>query len=330
VNTVFCDLAARARGLAARLYTREELISLARSTNLDVFATQLRATGRTIGAFEHATPMELDRAVRRGAAGVLATLEGWAGERKAALQVIFDEDDRRNLRALIRGCFAGAASESRLRGLVPTTSLPERALGELAGANRIAELAARLTLWRHPYAEAFEAEARKNQPSLLDIEVALDRLAFRRALAGAKTADAHLTAHVRRSIDLTNAWSALLAGEPDAPFFEGGALLTRTIHQRVHKAKNRLDAIAVLASAFAPSPLRHVFTPANAARLEETALRTMERDEHRAILLDPLGSAPVLWLALRLRTVSADLTRIIWAIALQAPSDRLIEELITS
>lgn len=331
MSAVFCDLAARARGLATRLYTRAELIELARASDLDALAAQLKRPGRAIGVFEHSTPSELDRAVRRGAAEMYSTLERWTGDRRSALDVLFDEQDTKSLRAMIRGSFAGASSEARLRGLTPTTTLPERALEELASETQLAGIAARLAVWRHPFAGAIAAEAHKAQPSLLDLEAAIDRLAFQRALAGAERGDAHLLAHVRRSIDVANVWTALSPSESDAIFFEGGATLNRELHRRVHRTRDRLDALIAVAAAFADHPsLRGVFEPANAGRLEVEVLRAIERGERRATLLDPSGSAPIVWWSARLNASTTDLSRIIWGLALLTPRERMIEEMITS
>jgi hypothetical protein len=99
----------------------------------------------------------------------------------------------------------------------------------------------------------------------------------------------------------------------------------------VHQTKDRLQAIALLGKTFARSgTLKEVFTPANAARLESAVLRAIERGERKATLFDPTSSAPILWLSARLRVCSADLSRIIWGIALHSPSERLIEELVSA
>ena len=98
-------------------------------------------------------------AVRRKAAARMRLLARWAGGRDAVLAVVFEEEDRRSLRALLRGAVQGARAEERLEDLIPTPLLPERALAELARQARPAAIAALLTAWQNPYGPALLQQA---------------------------------------------------------------------------------------------------------------------------------------------------------------------------
>jgi vacuolar-type H+-ATPase subunit C/Vma6 len=311
VSVFFGDLAARARGLATRLYSREELLVLARSEDLAAFAQALRARPRFAGAFEHPSAEELDRAVRRGARAISNALEDWAGPRRSALLALFEDEDRRSLRAIIRGAIQGLPKEARLKGLIPTFALPERALEDLAAQSSVAQIAARLIAWNNPLAEAVLPESKKNKPDMFEIELALDRTFTRRAREGARSGDEHLQRYVRRLIDLSNRCSAmLLYGREDASLFtevflEGGE----------HFMKEDFDSIAK--------------SGGEAVRFQDRALADSIAATKRTALIEPTGSAPVVLLSLLLRACTTDLARLIWGLSIGVPHDVLEEELVT-
>ena len=140
------DLATRARGLATHLLGRADLDGLARAESLDALADVLRARG-FLPAGGPATPGALELAVRRMAGARLAVLAAWGHARNTLLAVVFEDEDRRSLRALLRGAVRAAPPEERLAGLIPTPGLPERALAELAGQPTPGAIAALLTAW---------------------------------------------------------------------------------------------------------------------------------------------------------------------------------------
>lgn len=333
------DVNARARGLGTRLFTRGQLESLTRAPDMAALTEGMRRLGLPVtGERAVATPAELELAVRRWAAAALRTLARWAGPRVAALAVIYEEEDRKSLRAVVRGAIRGAAADSRLSGLIPTTGLPERALGELARQPTPAAVAALLSAWRHPYGAVLAKAAAAGQPDPFALDVALDRAFAARALAAARPAGGDLLSYVRESVDLSNALTALvlaLAGRDVVPkdvFLPGGERITITVFEEAAALGEPGAAGIRLARGFAPSalaePFRHLardFTD-----LEEELLRVRIRAIARRTRLSPLGPSPVLWFALRLHAQVVDLQRIIWGAALSAPRANLAAALVTA
>jgi vacuolar-type H+-ATPase subunit C/Vma6 len=335
------DVNARARGLGTRLFSRGQLESLTRATDLAALTEGMRRLGLPVtGEREAATPAELELAVRRWAAAALRTLARWAGPRVAALAVIYEEEDRKSLRAILRGAIRGAAADSRLSGLIPTPGLPERALEELGRQPTPAAVAALLSAWRHPYGAVLAKAAGAGQPDPFALDVALDRAFAARALAAARRAGGDLLAFVRESVDLSNALTALVlavAGRDVVPkdvFLAGGERITITVFEEAIALGEPGAAGMRLARGFAPGggslaePLRHLardFTD-----LEEELLRVRIRAIARRTRLSPLGPGPVLWFALRLRAQVVDLQRIVWGAALSAPRADLAAALVTA
>jgi len=328
------DLDARARGLATHLLGAATLAALAGAPDVPALAAALRRLGYAVpeGA---ASPAALEVAVRRMAAARLGVLARWAGPRTALLAVVFEDEDRRSLRALVRGALAQAPAEARLAGLVPTPALPERALRELASQASPAAIAALLTAWRHPYGPALRGPAAAAQPDPLALELALNRTFAARAVRTARRSRALLD-YVRETIDLENAYTALaLAGageerglQPRDAFLAGGARLDSAAFEAAAAAATpaaagRRLARALAGASFAPAFDAYAGDP---ARLEEAVLRLRLRALERAMRTAPLGPAPVLAYALRLRAETVALCRIIWGIALGAPPEVLAAE----
>ena len=314
------DVNARVRGLGLHLFRREAIEALASASDVREMAARLR----TAGLDSDATPHGIDLAIRRRAARRLATLARWCAERTGTLAVVFEDEDRRSLRAILRGAAQGAAPELRLAGTIPTPSLPERALAELARLPDPGSVAALLAVWGHPYGAPLLDEARPPHPDLLRLEVALERTFAARALAAARGRG--LRAFVREEIDLGNAWSAsLLAGEGDETppadcFVEGGDRLDREAYRYVAAAAGEAEARRRLAKAFSGSPLAAAFRgPGDPAGLEHAALAARLAAWRSASRLDPLGPALLLVYVLRLRAETADLRRAVWGRALGVP-----------
>jgi len=330
---------ARARGLGTRLFTRGQLESLTRAPDLAALTEGMRRLGLPVtGEREVATPAELELAVRRWAAAALRTLARWAGPRVAALAVIYEEEDRRSLRAILRGAIRGAAADARLSGLIATPGLPERALEELARQPTPAAIAALLTAWRHPYGTALAQAAGAGQPDPFAIDVALDRAFAVRAVAAARRAGGELLEYVRETVDLSNALTAVVlavAGRDVVPkdvFLPGGERITITVFEEAAALGEPGAAGMRLARGFAPTalaePFRHVAR--DLADLEEELLRVRIRQIARRTRLSPLGPGPVLWFSLRLRAQVVDLQRIVWGAALSAPRAALAAALVTA
>ena len=122
------DVNARARGLSTHLLGGGQLAELAGAPDLPALAARLRDAGLTLPETAEPTAAELELAVRRRAAGELTILGRWTARRPELLAVLFDEEDRRSVRALLRGAVERASAGLRIAGLVPTPALPERAL----------------------------------------------------------------------------------------------------------------------------------------------------------------------------------------------------------
>jgi len=332
------DLVARAKGLGTHLLHRGDLITLAHLPDLPALATELAHRGFPIEEQGGISATTLDLAVRRDAAVHLRTLARWAGARSPILAVVLEDEDRRAIRALLRGAIQQAPPVSRLAGLVATPSLPERVLEDLARQPSVVKVWVLLRVWNHPYASALAKEAAKAEPDLLALEVAINRVFASRALRGARRAGNRglLARYVRRTIDIENAYSALvLAGSngsriPDV-FLSGGELVSRAIFERAAGSKEHKDAVRVIAAAFAGTPLATVFSTAADSRpgdLERLVLGARIAELRRNAFQDPLGPAPVLLDALRVRAEVLDLRHVIWSLSVHAPA--VAEALVSS
>jgi vacuolar-type H+-ATPase subunit C/Vma6 len=326
---------ARARGLGTHLHGRAELEALTRAPDLPALAAELARRGYLVSE-AGAEPASLDLAVRRWAAEELRTLARWTSRRPELGVVLFEDEDRRSLRALTRGASQGTGTELRLAGLIPTPSLPERALGELARQPSTAALAALLVAWRHPYGPALRADPAAAGPDLLRLEMELSRTFAARALAAAVKGGRRLLAYVREVIDLENAYAALVLGGhradvvPKDLFLAGGARLSITGFELAVDAPSPALAGQRIAQAFTGLRVARPFEQygEDPGRLEREVLRARIAALHAEERFDPLGPAPVLAYALRLRAQVVDLRRVIWGIALGAPHGGLAAGLV--
>ncbi|HXF96363.1 MAG TPA: V-type ATPase subunit [Gemmatimonadales bacterium] len=333
------DVIARVRGLGTHLLERSRLEDLARAPDLAALGEALRGLGFLVEETA-ATPAALDLAVRRAAAAHVRVLARWCGWRAAILAVVFEDEDRRSLRALLRGAVQGASPEARLAGLIPTPALPERALQTLARESVPGRIAALLVAWGNPYGAALLPLAAAERPDLFRLEVALSRTVARRALAAAGRAGrrSELSGFVRETIDLENLYAALVlaAAESDvAPkdaFVPGGERISIADFEAAIALGGPAEAARTLAGAFADAPLlaaairRRAQSP---GRLEEECLAARIAALRAAARRRPLSLAPVLLHALRLRAQLLDLRRAVWGLALGAPAATLAQDLVT-
>lgn len=320
------DLATRARGLGTHLLDRSAIASLGASESVEALGAALRGHGYPVPE-DGVTADALELAVRRQAGSRLSVLARWAGNRSVLLAVLFEDEDRRSIRAIVRGAVQGASADLRLAGLIPTPALPERALRELAVQPSSGAVAVLLTAWGNAYGTALLREAKAAQPDLLAIESGLTVTFAQRALAGARgTGSGLVVDYVRDTIDLENATVALMlaGGEADLPgktaFVEGGRRLRLATFLDAIAAGDIAAAGRCLAKAFRPTPLAAAFERAgDASSIEEQLLRgriAMIREAERR---DPAGPASVLGFALRVRVEVFDVRRVIWGVELGAP-----------
>jgi vacuolar-type H+-ATPase subunit C/Vma6 len=309
---------------------RAELDELARAPGLDALGDAFRNRGLLPGEGP-ATPEALELAVRRMAGTRLGVLAAWGRERNTLLAVVFEDEDRRSLRAVLRGAVRRASPDERLAGLIPTPGLPERALAELAGQPTPGAIAVLLTAWGSVYGSALLPDAAAAHPDLLTLEYRLNTLFASRALRGARAAKSRgLIEFVRETIDLENACTALvLAGtEVDAPpqaaFVSGGRRLSVAAFSDAVAAPDANEAARRLAATFGADPVADAFAraasdPAAPVAIEEALLRLRIAAQGATARRNPAGPASILHYVLRLRAEVLDLQRVIWGVMLRAP-----------
>jgi vacuolar-type H+-ATPase subunit C/Vma6 len=329
------DLNARARGLATHLLVRGDLDVLARAQDMATLGDALRGHGFPVAEGER-SPEALELAVRRVAAARLRVLARWAGPRARPLTVLFEDEDRRSLRAVLRGAVQRASADARMAGLIPTPALPERALRRLANQPSAAAIAALLTAWRNPYGSVILPLASTANPDLFSLELALNRTFAARAARAARGAGL-LAAYVRETIDLENAFTALVlttGGEdlvPGDAFLAGGDRVSFGVFIEAAAARDAAAAARALSIAFGVTPLARVFERfGDPGELEDAVLRIRVRELMHATRLAPLGPAPLLAYGLRVRAEVLDLRRIIWGVTLATPPAALNRSLVTA
>jgi vacuolar-type H+-ATPase subunit C/Vma6 len=269
----------------------------------------------------------------------MRVLDRWCGdERRAILAVIFEDEDRRSIQAILRGAEHGTASEGRMAGLVPTTSLPERALQALSSQPTPADVVRMLVLWNHPFGVALLEPASGPHPSLFEIEIELHRAFARRASAHAHQGGSQLVEYVEQVVDVMNAWSALLhfvERDPsivDLTFVEGGRWLTLDVFRKLMSLETLRDLEKRLAWELRKSALASAFRDEidDLAELESAVLRAQVDWQNRAVRIDPSGAAPVIAFAIELRAEVINLQGIIWGVALQAPAALIQAEMVVT
>ncbi len=326
------DVNARVRGLGTHLLDPKDVERLEHAGDLETLAGMLRLRGIAVPEGPGSPrPEHLELAIRRWAASLLATLARWAGPRSAALPFVFADLDRRSIRAMMRGALQRAPAPERLAGTIPTPTLPERALEELALGPTPARVAAHLLAWRHPFAAALESVATPSEPDLLSIEAALGAAVARESLAAARRAgDRDLLRLVSESIDLDNALTALaLAREstdlrPRDVFIAGGDRLTIGAFEEAVATGEVGAAGRRLATALGDAPCVECLWRDGSVLvgLEEELLDCRLRELTRAARIDPLRAFTVLCFALTLRQQVAALQRAVWSVSLGAEPGR--------
>jgi vacuolar-type H+-ATPase subunit C/Vma6 len=323
---------ARCAGLQARLLTRGQLSRLAGEVGVEAFATQLEATGRLpVPVGSPRDTSSLERAFRRAAAAPLAVLARWAGARHDVTSLFYDDEDRRSIRALIRGAAAGVPAADRIAGLVPTPALPPRILELLAACPTVGDVAASLCAMSHPFGTIMRAEAARPRPDLLAIETALRRYYAERALRAARRAPSGATSrrmlirYVQRGIDLENAWVALQLNavrDSSAPsfFVDGGGMLDLATFEAMVSAADVASSQRLMEEAFAGSRLARVVAAGpDGAERETISIELAIAREQR--WFDPVGLPRIVEFFMRLRGEARDLRTILWHTSLGAPLD---------
>jgi vacuolar-type H+-ATPase subunit C/Vma6 len=324
--TTWVDVVARTRGLATRLLTPAQVAELALAQDLRDLALRL-ASARSQPVPERAPdPVSMELEERRRAGAQIRLLARWCGPRVDRLAPLLEDEDCRSIRAAVRGSSGGMPVAERLAGLVPTPSLPERALAQLVAASDLPTIAALLAVWGSPYAAPVLAQSARQHPDLFALEHELVRAWVERARRPAGRAGRAMTRFVSRSVDRANCWSALLVvehgmdGDPAALFLDGGELVPQDAFVRAATAPDRRTATAILDPLVRQSPLAAATsTLPGAGERVRRALALEQRDLARR---EPLGLAPIIGYWLRLRGEVDAVQRLVWGIAVGASSDR--------
>ncbi|HEY7395918.1 MAG TPA: V-type ATPase subunit [Gemmatimonadaceae bacterium] len=328
------DVIARVRGLSSRLLGRPTLEYLALSRDLAAFVKRLEPTSYSaVATAGVSVALVAERQTRRIAGDRLTTIADWCGTRAELLAPLFEDEDRRNLRALTRGVVAHVSPEQCAAGLLPTPTLPVASIQALAGEARIADLGATLVAWGNPYGAAILSEATRAHPDLFALQLAIDRTYAKRTAPIAKRAGAPVVALVRTIVDGENARAALAvaAGSvehpSDALFIDGGQIITAALFRDL-SALPVSEASASLARVVAGTVLAPLAAASSDDR-EAAVLTAMLRELRRAARRSPLSLSVVIEYVLALRAELNDLARIIWGIALRVPRRRIASRLVT-
>ena len=331
------DLATRARGLATHLLSAADLDTLARSPDLSALRDALRAHD-ILSAPGSVTPDGLEQAVRRAAAAHLRTLARWGGRRNELLAVVFEDEDRHSLRAILRGAVQHAPPAQRITGLVATPTLPERTLATLSEQPSPMAIATVLVAWGNPYGPSLYGDAAGTAPSILALEFRLTETFASRALRGARASGSSvLVEYVQETIDLENASAALVLASAETEitlqraFVPGGKRLGLAAFLDAVSARETGETGRRLAAALRPDPVAGVFAhdASDPATLEDALLRQRIARQQATAALDPAGPASVLGYTLALRAEVLDLRRVIWGVALEAPRASIARALVT-
>jgi hypothetical protein len=331
---------ARARGLSTHLLDRAALMHAAGAGSWPATIRRLVERGYAlpnVGA--ELSPEEFDRATGEVHLARLRLLERWLGGRREALAILFEDEERRTLRALLRGAAEGASPEARLRGLSPTPGLPRQAIERLAWAESPALLAEALVRMGHPAGRALAQAARHTPeaalPGLWRLETALSQTFALRATRAARRGGKEFRRFAALLIDLENAGSLLLARDwgpeigPDEVFLPGGAVLDRMRFAALAAIPDQSGVSLGLEQAFAHTPFARIFglegTRDFDARASSALLEWLRREARR----NPLGPGVVLWVLQRIRAEARDLRFLSAAVQLGMPPARMAESLVT-
>ena len=329
------DVITRVRGLSSRLVGRPALLQLSKAPDLRALVRGFAGTPYSAvpesAASDTAT---FERETRRIAAEHLGIISSWCGSRVGVLAPLFEDEDRRNLRAVTRAIVAATPVEQRTAGLLPTPKLPLALLDELARQPRLRDVAELLSVWGNPYGRAMMAEANRPHPDLFLLQFALDQEYFRRAREAANHAGRQMQEYVELQLDAENLASALavithtVERESHGLFLEGGKLLSREDYERLCTAAPS-EARAHLERLVAATPMAPLAAADRHRDVEADILAALIKRLRRVIRIEPLSLAVVLDYVLRLRAEVHDLARIIWGIALDVPRRRIDAAFVT-
>jgi vacuolar-type H+-ATPase subunit C/Vma6 len=328
------DVITRVRGLSSRLLGRPALVRLARSPDLRALVSGWAGTPYAAvpdDAVDDAA--RLERTTRRVAAQHLEVITDWCGPRVTLLAPLFEDEDRRNLRAVTRAVAAGTPVEQRTAGLLATPALPLALLDELARQARLRDVAALLSLSGNAYGRVMMPEASRAHPDLFLLQLAVDQEYFRRAKDMGDRAGDEMRWYIRLQIDAENVMSAFATAaraverQSHDLFVEGGSI-SRSDYERLctsEPAEARVHIQRIVAA----TPLAPLAALERKHDIESDLLAATITALKRTIRVAPLSLGVVLDYVLRLRAEVHDLARIVWGVSLDVPRRRIDAGLVT-
>jgi V/A-type H+-transporting ATPase subunit C len=331
-------LAARAKGLATHLLARETLEALADAEDLGALARGLSRLATSIDPVgDPPDAFAIERAAGQTVNRHLRTLYRWQQRTPGVLDVFTAHQDRRSLRALLRGAAQGAPSEARLAGLLPTPSLPRLALIGLARQGSPAEVVGQLALLAHEDAPRLQGLVGKSQVDLLEVDVALLRGFADRATRAAAAADETVRDLVGALIDIGNVQNAMFISSaprdlnPAEIFVFGGRWFSTRAFVSAASTGSAQHALAMIATELAKSPLASVLpvTAGEVGHLDRAFLGAALDWLTRAARLNPLSAAPLLLVLFLIEAQTRDLRALAWGAALGAPPSLRKQQLVT-
>jgi vacuolar-type H+-ATPase subunit C/Vma6 len=330
-------LVARARGLAQHHLTRAQLDDLATADDLRSFARRLMSLGGAIDPIgEPLDVFAIERAIRHTAQRHMRTLYRWQERTPGVLDVFAAYEDRRSLRALVRGAAQGAPVHRRLEGLIATPSLPQLALSELARQSSAVDIARQLVLLGHPDGSRLLPLVRSTQMDLLAVDHSLLAGFADRANRIAAPLGETVRDFVAMSIDAGNVQNAIaIAGEARDTsaadlFVYGGRWLSRDAFAGA-TGRTQDQVLTAFAAALADSPLASMLpvVSSDIGSLDRTFLAVTLDRVTRIARLDPLRYAPLLRVLLLFEAQSRDVRTLAWGAALGTPPMLRRQQLVT-
>lgn len=329
------DLVARARGLSGHLLRPEQIALLCAcpAAQLGAQLSSLGAIDAVAGAAAGTAPdaHALERALRARAAQRLLVLARWTGERAGALAPLFDDEDLRSLRALVRGIVTGVPPEHRADGLIPTLALPARALRALAASGDVVNLANLLVTWRNPFGAALAVEAARSRPELFRFDVALARVFAERARSVSRH-DRMLRRFTERTVDLANLWTTLVLADhhadvdPATLFVPGGRLVRVEDLAFAMSAEHQLAVAQRLGPRVVGTPLAAALAVITSPAIvvsrdaEDAALAALAEEFRTLARREPTSLAPVVAFVLQQRAELRALLRVVWSVSVGIPA----------
>ena len=330
-------LIVRARGLAAHCLSREALERLAEAGDVSAFARSLARLGSSIEPIgEPPDVFAVERAISRTANRHFRTMCPWQEQSPGALDVFAAYQDRRSLRAIMRGAVEGRSPHARLEGLFATPSLLQPVLAVLADQTSPVDVIRQLLRLGHADAARLMAVVRTGPADLLAIDVALLAAFAARARTAAARADHSVAEFVTTMIDTVNAQNAIvIAGEPrdlDPAdlFVNGGRWLSLAVFISAATGSSQ-QAVTTLARTLSRSPLAPLLpvVSSDVINLDRVFLSTMLKRFTRVCRVDPLSYAPLLRALLLIDAQSRDLRMLAWGAALGTPVPVRRQQLLT-